>query len=343
MRTELQDNREQLLTQQARIEALERWILGQGPRPAPTASLLLAPPDKFIGEKPKGPDGDFHVRPWLEAMEAWFMAQPSVLKEDWLPIALSYMDHSGRTTWTHHLIPELTTKFKLAHPQGQFCPSWTDFKPAMIERFGGQAARFAATKLKGGKCKYASSMHEYSSRFRALVDKANEASDTQSAISPREQASLFLDGLPREMRIFLAGGAPAEGFPTLAECETFCTLKQTEYNKLYPSAQPQTDAAPRTSSFRPRRPRSPSRGKDRPFGHKRRRPDPPSSSKPGGSSRPTSRPEPRSAGDRTVTCSFCNHFGHHVSECRKKARAASTSQDASKPHSHPKGKEKKGF
>jgi hypothetical protein len=347
----IEDQTHRLDSQKARIEALEQWILGHGPHPGPPPTPLpLAPPDKFIGAKPVGPDGDFHVRPWLDSMETWYRAQPHLKVENWLPTALSYMDHSGRTTWSTALLPALAAKHKVEHPELPFVPTWDGFKLAMTDRFGGQASKVAKSKLKDGKCKYASSMHEYSSRFRALVDKANEVSDSESVIPPKEQARLFLAGLPRELRFFIISATPADGFETLADCEQYCTLKQTQYNEA--AAQ---DPAPKpASTFRPgqpfrprRRSRSPPRGKDRNTGqHKRNRPNNPSS-RPGGSSpkppRPPGRGERPPSGDQ-MTCAYCKKPGHHINDCRMRPRRPSSSspaQDASR--SAPKIGDKKGF
>lgn len=312
--------------------------MANGPNPGPPAPLPLAPPEKFVGAKPAGQDGDFYVRPWLDSMETWFRAQPHLHQDTWLPTALSYMDHSSRTTWTSHLLPDLVEKHNTVHPDTAFNPTWADFKAAMIGRFGGQSAKLAAAKLKAHKCRYSSSMHEYSSRFRALVDKANEASETQPAITPREQASLFLAGLPRELQVFITGAAPAEGFATLADCETFCTLKQTQYNGLSFAAN-QDEAAKPSSSFR-------HRSKDRPHGsHKRSRSDsrPPKAG--GSSSKPprSSRSDRKDATDKSVKCAYCKRPGHHITECRtrQKKHASSPAQDATK--SIPKSKDKKDF
>jgi hypothetical protein len=338
--------RAQVQRQADQITSLEQWIVGSGPRPGPAIPLPLAPPERFIGAKPAGPDGDFFVRPWFDSMETWFQAQPHIRQELWLPTALSYMDHSGQVTWNKALLPALVEKHKVQRPGVPFIPTWSDFKAAMTDRFGGQASKLALAKLKANKCRYTSSMHEYSSRFRALVEKANETSDSQSVITPSEQAVHFMAGLPQLLKVFISGAAPAEGFKTLAECEHFCTLKQTVYNDLWKEQPPaaKAEAGKSPSPFHSRRARSPVRGKDRTQGsNKRHRTD-----KHGGasSSRP---PRPAGQGDHKVhsdkpkiTCAYCKKLGHHINECRNRLRHEnSPAKDAAK--STPKTTEKKGF
>jgi hypothetical protein len=325
----IQEHREALSQQDQRLAALERWILGQAPYPGHPPSLPLAPPDKFVGAKPVGADGDFHVRPWLDSMEAWLQAQPHLSPDTWLCTALSYMDHSSRTTWSQHLFPDLGLRAG-GTAEKPYIASWKDFKSSMISRFGGQAARIAASKLKANKCRYSSSMHEYSARFRALVDKANEADDATCNIPQTEQAALFLAGLPKELRVFIAGAQPAQGFPTLAECENFCTLKQGQYNDLFAQERPQQQPGSPSKYKRPqpspgsRRARSPSKSKDRPHGyHKRPRTDAPSRA--GASNKPRSKPDSaRAATSQPLKCAFCKKYGHHIAECRVRIKSQET-------------------
>jgi hypothetical protein len=344
----LQQHSDALIQQDQRIAALERWVLGQGPHPGHPPPLPLAPPDKFVGAKPVGADGDFHVRPWIDSIEAWLSAQPHLSPNTWLRTALSYMDHSSRTTWSQHLLPDLTLRAggTAEHP---FVASWADFKSSMIARFGGQAARIAASKLKANKCRYSSSMHEYSARFRALVDKANEADDSTINIPQTEQAALFLAGLPKELRVFIAGAQPAQGFPTLAglaECEHFCTLKQGQYNELFATEHPQ-QAPSSPSKFKrphqspgPRRARSPSNYKDRPQGyHKRSKTDSTAPFWAGASHKPHSDLD---SGTQSMKCAFCKKYGHHIAECRTRLRVKDKSPNDPSAKSHvAKGKDHK--
>lgn len=308
-------------------------------------ALPLAPPDRFIGANPTGPDGDYHVRPWLDSIETFLHAQPHLDQSSWLPTALSYMDHSARTTWTTHLLPDLVVKHESAHPTVPFVPTWQVFKTAMIGRFGGQASRAASTKLRSHKCRYSTSMHDYSSRFRALVDKANEAEDAQIRIPPPEQATLFMAGLPRELRIFVTGAAPAAGFQNLHDCEQFCTLKQSSYNELYSHEnRPAPAATSHKPSFPSRRPRSPSRDKNRPAGNFKRRRQDQSSQRAFGPSRPRQPPasDPKNTDPKPVKCAYCKKLGHYIHECRARPNNKSAHKDDAS-NSKAKVSEKKGF
>lgn len=322
-----------LSSYEARISALERWIHGLGPNPGPV--LPLAAPDRFVGAKPVGPDGDFHIRPWLDAMEAWLTAQPQLHPSQWLNTALSYLDHSARVTWTQHLLPDLLSKKDLPGSTVPYQPTWQDFKEAMAARYAGQSARIAAAKLRSHSCRYSSSMHEYSTRFRQLVDKANEVPDSDFRLKPEEQASLFLDGLPRELKIFVLSAAPAEGFSSLHQCETFCSLKQEQFSKLDISADKSRPPSSTPGSSNPRRrPRSPSRPQGRFPQNKRPKQD--QKSRPSSSSFPR---KPSSSGSkdksktRDIVCAYCKRHGHHINDCKTRPKKDSSA-------SHPKSSTK---